>query len=144
MLYAGRSGLRSNEWNLNIAPLPKTAEDYYYDGIRASFAEYGVESKYGEYITQNGVKWGTDSDDDKCLREYHGYFRAHIYGKSGGQTHRGDPADLDNFTNPRAYPGNYTAVAALPGDWNRFGNSGILRIFGMVMRAGCLNTVHAS
>ena len=107
--------LRSNEWNLNIAALPKSAEEYYYDGIRASFAEYGVDSKYDEYVKQDGVKWGTDSDDEKCLREHRGYFRAHIYGESGGQTYRGDPGDVDNFTNPRTYPGNYTARSRITG-----------------------------
>lgn len=107
--------LRSNEWNLNIAALPKSAEEYYYDGIRASFTEYGVDSKYDEYVKQDGVKWGTDSDDEKCLREHRGYFRAHIYGESGGQTYRGDPGDVDNFTNPRTYPGNYTARSRITG-----------------------------
>lgn len=107
--------LRVNEWNLNIASLPKTAEAYYYEGIQASFAEYGIATGYNEYISQDGVKWGTDSDDDQCLREYRGYFRVHIYGKSGGQTHRGDPKDRDNYLNPRNYPGNYAARSRITG-----------------------------
>ncbi|WP_195655611.1 SusD/RagB family nutrient-binding outer membrane lipoprotein [Bacteroides sp. 1001136B_160425_E2] len=107
--------LRINEWNLNIAALPRTAEAYYYDGIQASFAEYGIATGYDDYISQNGIKWGTDSDDEKCLREYRGYFRAHIYGESGGQTYRGDPKSRDSFLNPRTYPGNYAARSRITG-----------------------------
>lgn len=80
--------LRKDEWGLNVS-LDKAAQDYYYDGIRASMEEYGLSSKYGEYVTQNGIKWGTNSTVDGAngeqlgLCEYRGYFRAFIYGKDG-------------------------------------------------------------
>lgn len=80
--------LRKDEWGLNVS-LDKAAQDYYYDGIRASMEEYGLTSKSGEYIAQNGIKWGTNSTVDGAngeqlgMCEYRGYFRAFIYGKDG-------------------------------------------------------------
>jgi hypothetical protein len=38
----------------------KTAEEYYYDGIDASFLQYNV-SGFDAYKEQDGVKWGTES-----------------------------------------------------------------------------------
>lgn len=37
----------------------QSAQAYYEEGIRASFEQYGISEKAGNYMTQNGVKWGT-------------------------------------------------------------------------------------
>jgi hypothetical protein len=44
----------------------KSAEDYYYAGIDASFAQYGV-SGANAYKEQDGIKWGTESAGRKDL-----------------------------------------------------------------------------
>ena len=45
----------------------KTAEQYYYAGIDASFQQYGVSSGVTVYKARDGVKWGTSSIGDKDL-----------------------------------------------------------------------------
>jgi hypothetical protein len=45
----------------------KTAEQYYYAGIDASFQQYGVSSGAAAYKARDGVKWGTSSIGDKDL-----------------------------------------------------------------------------
>ena len=57
----------------------KSAQEYYEDGIRASFAQYGV-SGVAEYMSQNGVKWGTDKTGFKDSR---GLYQAKITGSNG-------------------------------------------------------------
>lgn len=42
----------------------KSAEAYYYDGIDASFAQYGVGGA-AAYKEMDGVKWGTTNDGDR-------------------------------------------------------------------------------
>lgn len=44
----------------------KTAEQYYYDGIDASFQQYGVTGE-NEYKARDGIKWGTSSTGDRHL-----------------------------------------------------------------------------
>jgi len=44
----------------------KTAEEYYYDGIRASFDQLGA-SGVEEYIVQDGIAWGTSSEGDNDM-----------------------------------------------------------------------------
>lgn len=118
--------LRKDEWGVNVA-LDKAARDYYYDGVRASMEEYGVEaSAREEYLEQNGIKWGTDSKDERGkhlgLCEYHGYFRAFIYGKEGQANCTQRPTTLPvpaieysiNPT-PEKYVGNYEGRAAITG-----------------------------
>jgi hypothetical protein len=45
----------------------KSAEQYYYAGIDASFQQYGVSSGVTAYKARDGVKWGTESKGDKDL-----------------------------------------------------------------------------
>jgi hypothetical protein len=45
----------------------KTAEDYYYAGIDASFEQYGVSSGVAAYKAQQGIKWNTLSIGDRDL-----------------------------------------------------------------------------
>jgi hypothetical protein len=45
----------------------KSAEQYYYAGIDASFQQYGVSSGVTAYKARDGVKWGTESVGDKDL-----------------------------------------------------------------------------
>lgn len=44
----------------------KSAEQYYYDGIDASFEQYGVTGTT-EYKEKEGIKWGTTSSGDRGL-----------------------------------------------------------------------------
>jgi len=39
----------------------KTAEQYYYDGIEASFLQYKITSGFATYKERDGIKWGTSS-----------------------------------------------------------------------------------
>ncbi len=45
----------------------KTAEQYYYAGIDASFQQYGVSSGVTKYKERDGIKWGTSSVGDRDL-----------------------------------------------------------------------------
>ena len=45
----------------------RTAEQYYYAGIDASFQQYGVSSGVAVYKARDGVKWGTSSIGDRDL-----------------------------------------------------------------------------
>jgi hypothetical protein len=45
----------------------RTAEQYYYAGIDASFQQYGVSSGVTVYKARDGVKWGTSSIGDRDL-----------------------------------------------------------------------------
>lgn len=45
----------------------KTAEDYYYAGIDASFEQYGVSSGVAAYKALQGIKWNTLSIGDRDL-----------------------------------------------------------------------------
>lgn len=48
---------RLRGWGANAA---KSAEEYYYDGIRGSMAHYGIEAeKVATYLETPGIKWGT-------------------------------------------------------------------------------------
>ena len=42
----------------------KTAEQYYYDGIDASFEQYGIQGA-DAYKDRDGIKWGTASNGDR-------------------------------------------------------------------------------
>jgi hypothetical protein len=64
-------------------PQSKTAEEYYYEGIDASFAEYGL-SGASDYKAQNGIRWNTDG---KGLSEYRGFYRANINGRGNDENH---------------------------------------------------------
>jgi hypothetical protein len=45
----------------------KTAEQYYYAGIDASFEQYGVSSEVAVYKDRLGIKWNTTSGGDRDL-----------------------------------------------------------------------------
>lgn len=119
--------LRKDEWGVNVS-LDKAAQDYYYDGIRASMEEYGLDEKYSEYVAQNGIKWGTNSTKDGAggeqigLCEYRGYFRAFIYGKDGQTNCTRIPTNLpvpvQDYSydpNPENYIGNYPGREKITG-----------------------------
>lgn len=57
----------------------KSAQEYYEEGIRASFAQYEI-SGADEYMAQDGVKWGTDKIGFKDSR---GLYQAKITGSNG-------------------------------------------------------------
>jgi hypothetical protein len=42
----------------------KTAEQYYYEGIEASFEQYGIQGA-AAYKERDGIKWGTSSIGDR-------------------------------------------------------------------------------
>jgi len=62
----------------------KTAQDYYEEGIRASFTQYGMSSVAGNYLAQNGIAWNTDGHGfyDKM-----GFYCADIHGAGGDENH---------------------------------------------------------
>jgi hypothetical protein len=64
--------------------LSKPAEEYYYEGISAAFAEYGLSASYSDYIKQDGIKWNTNG---KGLSEYRGFYAADINGEGGDENH---------------------------------------------------------
>lgn len=41
---------------------PKTAEDYYYEGINASFNRYGLDAQAAAYKNTPGIQWGSATD----------------------------------------------------------------------------------
>ena len=43
-----------------------SAEQYYYQGIEASFLQYGAVGS-AEYKERNGIKWGTSNIGDRDL-----------------------------------------------------------------------------
>jgi hypothetical protein len=61
-----------------------SAEDYYYMGIDASFAEYGLSSGVAAYKEQDGIKWNTDG---KGFYEYREFYKADIHGAGGNENH---------------------------------------------------------
>lgn len=54
----------------------KTAEQYYYEGIDASFAKYGLSEQAKTYKGTPGIKWGTASDIKDRETEFQDF--AHI------------------------------------------------------------------
>ena len=54
----------------------KTAEQYYYEGIDASFAKYGLTEHVTTYKDTPGIKWGTASDTEGRETEFQDF--AHI------------------------------------------------------------------
>lgn len=55
----------------------KSAQEYYEEGIKASFAQYGMSGKVSDYLAQDGVKWNTDG---KGFTERRGFYTADING----------------------------------------------------------------
>ncbi|MBD8347868.1 SusD/RagB family nutrient-binding outer membrane lipoprotein [Dysgonomonas sp. HGC4] len=50
----------------------KSAQQYYEDGIAASFAEYGTTDNLSSYMAQDGVKWNTNGKGlSDCMQIYY-------------------------------------------------------------------------
>lgn len=62
----------------------KSAEGYYYEGIEASFAQYGLTSAVKEYKEQNGIKWNTNG---KGLTDFRCLYHADINGEGDFDNH---------------------------------------------------------
>jgi hypothetical protein len=62
----------------------KSAQEYYEDGIRASFAQYGLSAHVEAYMNQDGVKWNTDGYG---FTERRGFYKADIKGAGGNENH---------------------------------------------------------
>lgn len=62
----------------------KTAQEYYEQGIRASFEEQGIGDKVGAYLAQEGIAWDTDGDGFWDTRRI---YKADIKGKGGMENH---------------------------------------------------------
>jgi len=60
------------------------AKQFYEDGIKASFAQYGMSAKVDEYMIQDGVKWNTDG---KGFADRRLLYRANINGEGGVENH---------------------------------------------------------
>lgn len=59
----------------------KSAQQYYEDGVRASFEEWGISGSLDEYMNQDGVKWGTSRLDG--FRDTRSLITANIDGANG-------------------------------------------------------------
>ncbi len=53
----------------------KTAEQYYYEGIDASFAKYGLTARAAAYKETPGIRWGTASDTEGRETEFQDFAR---------------------------------------------------------------------
>ena len=62
----------------------KSAEQYYNDGINASFAQYGIATKAADYMKQDGVKWNTNKTGYADRR---GLYTVSINGEGGDKNH---------------------------------------------------------
>jgi hypothetical protein len=61
-----------------------TAEQYYNEGINASFAQYNITSKAADYMKQDGVKWNTSKTGFSDRRSL---YTAQIDGQGGEENH---------------------------------------------------------
>jgi hypothetical protein len=62
----------------------QSAEQYYNDGIAASFAQYGITSKAADYMKQDGIKWNTSKSG---LSDRRGLYTAVINGEGDDKNH---------------------------------------------------------
>jgi hypothetical protein len=62
----------------------QSAEQYYNDGIAASFAQYGITSKAADYLKQDGIKWNTSKSG---LSDRRGLYTAVINGEGDDKNH---------------------------------------------------------
>lgn len=60
------------------------AQQYYEEGIRASFAQYGLSGQVDDYMAQDGIKWNTDG---RGFADRRLLYRANIKGKGGAENH---------------------------------------------------------
>jgi hypothetical protein len=61
-----------------------SAEQYYNEGINASFAQYSLAAKAADYLKQDGVKWNTSKTGFSDRR---GLYTAQINGAGGDENH---------------------------------------------------------
>jgi hypothetical protein len=61
-----------------------SAEQYYNEGVNASFAQYGIAAKATDYMKQDGVKWNTSKTGFSDRR---GLYTAQINGAGGDENH---------------------------------------------------------
>ncbi|KAA6301914.1 MAG: hypothetical protein EZS26_001917 [Candidatus Ordinivivax streblomastigis] len=62
----------------------QSAEQYYNEGINASFAQYNITAKAADYIKQNGIKWNTSQTGFSDRR---GLYTARINGEGSDKNH---------------------------------------------------------
>jgi hypothetical protein len=82
-----------------------SAEQYYNEGINASFAQYGVTAKAADYLKQDGVKWNTSQSGFSDRR---GLYTAQINGQGGDENH------LEQIYKQRYFAGYFNFLEA----WN--------------------------
>jgi hypothetical protein len=83
----------------------RSAQDYYEDGIRASFAQYGLSSRAAAYLTQDGIRWNTDGHG---FHDRMGFYAADIHG-AGADEHQ-----LEQIYKQRAFGCFFNGLEA----WN--------------------------
>ena len=62
----------------------QSAQEYYEEGVRASFAQYGRSSQAGDYLAQPGIAWDTDGQG---YYDRMGFYSADIHGAGGDENH---------------------------------------------------------
>lgn len=93
---------------------PAKAQQYYEDGIRASFAQYGLSSSVDDYMAQDGIKWNTSGRgyaDRRLL------YRANINGNGGKDNH------LEQIYKQRYFAGFFNGLEG----WNLERRTRVLR-----------------
>ncbi|MDR1121027.1 MAG: SusD/RagB family nutrient-binding outer membrane lipoprotein [Dysgonamonadaceae bacterium] len=62
----------------------QSAQDYYEEGIRASFTQYGMGNKAGDYLAQDGIKWDTNGHG---YLDRMGFYAADVHGAGSDERH---------------------------------------------------------
>jgi hypothetical protein len=82
-----------------------SAQEYYEEGVRASFTQYGRNNSASDYLNQDGIKWNTDRHGfyDKM-----GFYSADIHGAGNDENH------LEQIYKQRTFAGFFNGLEA----WN--------------------------
>ncbi len=82
-----------------------SAEQYYDEGINASFLQYGIVQKVTDYMNQDGIKWNTSKTGFSDRRHL---YTAKINGQGGDENH------LEQIYKQRYFAGYFNFLEA----WN--------------------------
>jgi hypothetical protein len=79
--YADACFLRA-EAKIKFGLGAQSAQDYYEEGVRASFTQYGMGNRASDYLAQDGIRWNTDGHG---FHDRMGFYAADIHGKGGNE-----------------------------------------------------------
>lgn len=90
------------------------AQQYYEDGIRASFAQYGLSAEVDDYLAREGIAWNTNG---RGYADRRMLYRANIQGEGGPQNH------LEQIYKQRYFAGFFNCLEG----WNLERRTRVLR-----------------